>query len=116
MSFAWFRWGTRVVALALVAAAAVLVLTHPTVGYVFNGQHLTGACSTPWSTWRQHPFNYPVPPDVGMLLNACASTYPDRWHLAWGLALGALVLSTASLASSLGLRRTRPAHAAHTAA
>ena len=44
MSFTWFRSGARVVALALVAVAAVLVLTEPTVGYVFNGQHLIGAC------------------------------------------------------------------------
>ncbi len=112
MSFTWFRWGARVVALALVAAAAVLVLTEPTVGYVFNGQHLIGACSTPWSTWR-HPFNYPVPANVAMLLNACAATYLDRWHLAWGFVLGALVLGTASLASSVGLLRKRHTHAVH---
>ena len=114
MSFAWFRWGARVAALALIVAAVVLVLTQPIVGYVFNGQHVTGACSTPWSTWR-HPFNDPVPVQIGMLLNACASTYPDRWHLAWGFALGALILGTVSFASSVGLGRTRHTHAVHTA-
>ncbi|MGO9332955.1 MAG: hypothetical protein ACLQCU_02675 [Acidimicrobiales bacterium] len=107
--FTWFRWAARVAALALVVAAVVLVVTEPTVGYVFSGQHLTGTCSTPWSNWR-HPFNFPVPSDVGMLLNACAPTYPERWHLAWGIVLGALVLGTASFASSLGLRRIPHAH------
>ena len=112
MAHTYFRSAARVVALALVVAAVVLVLTQPTVGYMVNSQHLTGACSTPWSTWR-HPFNYPVPANVAMLLNACAATYLDRWHLAWGFVLGALVLGTASLASSVGLLRKRHTHAVH---
>ncbi|MGA3353031.1 MAG: hypothetical protein ABSD85_07580 [Acidimicrobiales bacterium] len=112
MAHTYFRSAARVVALALVVAAVVLVLTQPTVGYMVNSQHLTGACSTPWSTWR-HPFNYPVPNQIGMLLNACASTNADRWHLGWGFALGAVILGTASFTSSVGLRRTRHTHAAH---
>jgi len=48
-----------------------------------------------------------------MLPNACASTYADRWHLASGFLLGALVLCTASFASSVSLRRARHAHVAH---
>ena len=102
----WFRWTARTVALAFVVAAVVLVATHPTVGYIFNGQHLTGTCTTPWSEWR-HPFNYPVPPQVGTLVSACGPAWTTRWDIAWWFVLGALLIAIASLASSLGYNRMR---------
>ena len=103
--YRWFRWEARLLALCLLVTAVVLAVTVPTVS--------TGTCFlSPWGYWQSsHRFGSVVgsspPPSVIPHLVACSAVIENRWHVAWGLGLGALVLVAGSFVPSRRFARSR---------
>lgn len=88
------RWGVRLLAVAMIVVAVVLVTTVPHQGG-------SGCILSPWLYWRGVPslYNRPYSPPFGFQqhLVSCATLMSDRWHVAWGLGLGAVLLIVGSL-------------------
>jgi hypothetical protein len=88
------RWGVRAIAVAMAIVAVVLVTTVP-------HQSGSGCILSPWSHWRgvPSPFNVPFPRPASFQqhLVACMAVISDRWHVAWGLGIGAVLLLVGSL-------------------
>jgi len=87
-------WGVRLGAVVMAIVAVVLVTTVPHQGG-------SGCILSPWSYWRgvPSPYNVPFPRPASFQqhLVACMAVISDRWHVAWGLGIGAVLLLVGSL-------------------
>jgi hypothetical protein len=93
----WGRWVLRLLALGLLATAAILVVTRATVTFSLNSRVSPFICPTAWHWWHN---GQPLGFRIGMALRHCGVVIANRWHAAWALGIGALVLFVASLLPS----------------
>jgi len=114
----WWRVGLRLMALGMATVAVVLLVSAPHVTFTLAGKPSTDVCLSPWRSWRTgssvliFPQPYPGPPAT--YSSGCSAVDSDRWHLAWVLGPGALLLVLGSCVSRVGVRRYS-AHGAHPA-
>lgn len=92
-SLVW--WSLRLLGVGMVVVAVVLVATVP-----HSGGSTCGL--SPWMYWRRGGFGFvgvpsPISVQLAQHVEACVSLMSDRWHLAWGLGLGGILLLVGSL-------------------